>query len=364
MNRTAASFVLVAVAMVLAGAEEPPPPTASPAPSPTVTAAPRAERQDDVIVRDNFEGEDGLITSHEFYNSASFPSGGSSWVSNPSPIWEGDSGYFYRQGKWGFSGRPADWHDRYFFRMNTRTFEIGDASISWKYRSAHFGEDGFPTESSDAVDLWLRYQTEYDVYVFQFDRTDDGIQAKRKVPAQGWRGPANLVANKGVYYTLPTDADQPVVGAGKFLVTWESLRDVLPPSEKDKPNFPKLAHDGTTAYDFRVTVRNLVGGKVQIQAYRAGALVYSTTDDGRSAVAANGETQGAHVDRGLFDTVTGWQPHWARPITHPGASGFRADDIKFWVSGFEVRRLAATDAAVAAATTMPSPSIDKATPGP
>jgi len=318
-------------------------------------------------VHDDFDGDDGLITSHEFYDSADFPSGGNSWLTNPSPIWEGDSGYFYRQGKWGFSGRPADWHDRYFFRMNTRTFDIGDASISWRYRSAQFGEDGYPKESSDAVDVWLRYQTEYNLYVFQFDRTNDGMLVKRKIPAQGWSGPANLIANKGVYYTLPTDAEQPIFGAGKSLISWEGVRNLLPVSEKTKPNFPKLAHDGATVYDFRVTVKNLPGGKVQMQGYRGGVLVYSATDDGRSGVAANGETQGAHLDRGYFQTVPGWKAEWGLPITHPGASGFRADDIKFWIASFEVRRLAPVEAQVdapPAPSASPSPVIDKATPGP
>lgn len=292
-----------------------------------------------VIVQDSFEGADGVVTSHEHYAEAQFPLGGTSSPSNPSPVWEGDSGWFFRRGNWGYSGRPSDWRDRYFFRMNTRNFAIRDAAVSWRYRSAQFGEDGYPSESADAVDVWVRYQTQYNLYAFQFDRTNDGVQAKRKIPADGWSGPKALVANKGVYYTLPTDADQPVLGAGKYLVPWRAVSDRLPAGERAKPGFPNLAHDGRTAYEFEVTVRNLPGGKVQIQAYRAGVLVYSATDDGRSAVAANGETQGLHVDRGYYETVPGWQSSWAAPITNAGATGFRADDIQFWITNFVVRGL-------------------------
>ncbi|MGH7896941.1 MAG: hypothetical protein ACREQQ_03260 [Candidatus Binatia bacterium] len=303
---------------------------AASAPSPTPSSN---------ILEDSFTGEDGLITSHEFYSFGEFPFGGVSLPTNPSPIWEGDSGYFYRRGNWGYSGRPRDWKDRYFFRMNTRNFAIQDAAISWRYRSARFGEDGYPSERPDAVDVWLRYQTQYNLYAFQFDRTDDGFQAKRKIPAQGWSGPSDLVANKGVYYTLPTDAEQPVFGAGKFLVTWKGVRDVLSPAERSKKNFPALAHDGTTAYDFKLTVKNVPGNKVQIQAYRGGALIYSATDDGRSGIAANGETQGTHLERRYYDGVLGWQRSWGRPITRPGASGLRADDIKFWIANLVIRRL-------------------------
>lgn len=223
--------------------------------------------------------------------------------------------------------------------MNTRRFDIGDADVRWTYRSARFGENGFPVEGADAVDLWVRYQTQYDVYVVQFDRTNAGIQVKRKVPAAGWSGPHDLVANEGVYYTLPTDADQPLFGAGVPFVSWNGVARLLPASERAKPGFPALAHDRVTPYDFEATVRNLGGGKVQIQAYRAGVLVYSATDDGRCGLAADGETQATHLDRGYFQTVPGWDPSWGRPIVRAGAAGFRADNVEFWVKDFVVRGL-------------------------
>jgi hypothetical protein len=309
-------------------AERPAP--ARPPPAPSANAP---------VLSDAFEGEDGLVTSYAHYAPATFPLGGTSLPSNPSDTWEGDSGYFYREAHWGYSGRPADWKDRYFFRMNTRSFAIGDAAVAWRYRSAEFGEEGYPSEGPDAVDVWLRYQTQYNLYAFQFDRTDDGFQVKRKIPAIGWSGPANLVVNKGVYYTLPTDGEQPVVGAGKTLVLWKDVSDVLPASEREKPDFPNLAHDDVTPYDFKVTVKNVEGGKVRIQGFRSGALVYSATDDGRSGIAANGETQGMHLDRGYYRSVLGWQDSWGAPIARPGATGFRSDDLKIWIDDFAVTRL-------------------------
>ena len=293
-----------------------------------------------VMLEDHFDAADGLITGHEFYEPGTFPANGTSRPTNPSPLWEGDNGHFYRSGQWGYSGTPNEWKDRYFFRMNTRNFAIGDAAVSWRYRSAEFGADGWPPEGADAVDVWVRYQTQYNLYAFQFDRTDNSIQVKRKVPAEGWKGPPDLVANKGVYYTLTTDASQPALGAGKLHVGWKDVEHLLPESERRKPAFPNLAHDAKTPYEFRVTVRNLDNGTVQIRGYRAGVLVYSATDDGRSGVAANGETQGQQLDRGLFESVTGWQPDWARPITRAGACGFRADDIQFWITDVVIREIA------------------------
>jgi hypothetical protein len=290
-----------------------------------------------LMMEETFAGTDGVVTSYQYYTSASFPQGGTSRSTNPSPQWEGDSGWLYRQSGWGYSGRPIDWGNKYFYRFNTRDVAIGDATISWTYRSAPFGQDGYAVEGADAVDLWLRYQTQYNVYVLQFDRTNDCVQAKRKIPAQGWSGPSNLVANLGVYYTLPTDSEQPVFGAGQYCISAAGIANILPASERSKPKFPALAHDGATSYDFRVRVQD-VGTYVQIKAWRAGVLIYSATDDGRSGIAANGETQGTHLDRAYFNSVPGWQASWGRPITAPGASGFRADNIKFWLRDFVVTR--------------------------
>lgn len=114
---------------------------------------------------------------------------------NPSSIWEGDFGTISRQGNWEYSEKPSDWINKYFFCFNTLTRSIGDAAVQWQYKSAAYGQDGYPVERSDAVDVWLRYQTQYNLYVFQFDSTDTCFQTKRKISAQGWTGPANDVAN-------------------------------------------------------------------------------------------------------------------------------------------------------------------------
>jgi len=294
------------------------------------------------IVFDTFDGPDGVITSPDFYQSANYPAGGTSKSTNPSQNWEGDSGKFYRQGNWGYSGKPSEWGNRWFFRYNTRNFNIGDAAVSWQYKSAQVGEGGYPAEGSDAVDVWLRYQTQYNLYVLQFDRSNQAFIVKRKIPGEGWSGPSNLIANKGIYYSLPTDAQQPIFGAGAYQVSWNGVQSLLPSGERSKPGFPNLARDSKTIYDFKATVKNLDGGKVQIQLYRAGVLVYSATDDGKSGIAANGQTQGQHVTAGYFNSVPGWQTDWGKPITKAGASGFRSDNMQFWLNDFRVTSLGTT----------------------
>ncbi|MNF92232.1 hypothetical protein D3C84_748690 [compost metagenome] len=224
---------------------------------------------------------------------------------------------------WGYSGKPNEWGDRWFFRTNTRNFNIGNATITWKYKSAPFGQDGYAVESSDAVDLWLRYQTQYNLYTLQFDRTNGVVVVKRKVPATGWTGPSNLIANNGVYYTLYTDAEQPVYGAGQQAIAWAGR------------GLSNLAHDSSTVYNFQAKVTNKPGGTVQIQLWRDNVLVGSWLDNS-NGTAANGATLSSHVSAGYYNSVPGWQASWGLPITNAGASGFRADNIKFWFDDFKV----------------------------
>ncbi|MGH7899424.1 MAG: hypothetical protein ACREQQ_15825 [Candidatus Binatia bacterium] len=42
------------------------------------------------------------------------------------------------------------------------------------------------------------------------------------------------------------------------------------------------------------------------------------------------------LDNGYYNGVPGWQAAWGLPITQPGASGFRADNVKFWIDDFVV----------------------------
>lgn len=290
------------------------------------TATPTPGTPGPILFQDNFNtyASGQIITDSTTYQFASFPNGGTSGPLNPSTLWETDTGKLLADNGWGFSGKPSDWADRWFFRPNTRNVNFGDVEIRWKYRSAPFGQDGFPVESSDAVDLWLRYRTQYNLYTLQYDRTNNVVVVKRKVPAEGWSGPSGLVSNRGVYYTLFTDSDQPIFGAGQQAISWAMYSGEQP-----------LAHDSTTVYNMAARVVNKPNGRVQIQFWRNGRLFGSWTD-ASDGTAADGVSLSAHLSAGYYNSVPGWNPAWGNPITAPGASGFRADNIKAWIDDFVV----------------------------
>jgi hypothetical protein len=211
-------------------------------------------------------------------------------------------------------------------RFNSRRFDHGDAVFSWLYRSAAFGgDDGYPIHGPEAVDLWMRYQTQYNLYVIQFDRaSDDRIYAKRKVPALGWRGNVAYLSNKGVYYTLLTDSWSPN-GAGQPYNTWSNL------------GMPSVAHDTNTVYSFKASAVTLSNGNVQLRLWRDSRLVASWTDDNNGLEPGPGKrTFAEDLEDDLYDPVSGWQEEWGHPIARPGATGFRADNIKIWIDNFEV----------------------------
>ncbi len=327
----------IAVTAPTGGATPTPTPTPTPAPAPSPTSTIGS------LISDNFNSYSNgqIITSYSTYQFANFPYGGTSLSSNPSAIWEMDTGKLKADSGWGYTGTPQELGDRYFFRLNTRNFNVGDAAINWKYKSSAFGDGGYSVSGSDAVDLWVRYQTQYWLYTLQFDRTNNAIVVKKKIPAEGWTGPSNLIANRGVYYTLYTDKDQPIFGAGSQSISWDGIKTLLPASEQSKPGFPRLAHNKTTSYDFKSTVKNLPGGEVQIQIYRAGVLIGSWRDTSAGlATAADGKTLASHITAGYFKSVPGYNSTWnTLPITKAGATGFRADNIQAWFDDFQVLAL-------------------------
>lgn len=308
---------------------------------------------------DNFEGytngavitqsENASVPSQTWYNFANFPGAGSSGPDNISTKWEADTGWLYASqdssgNKWGYSGRPIDWTDEFFFRLNTQA-TAKDAKVSFTYKSAPFGQDGFAPDSAAAVDIWLRYQSQYWLYVLQFDRTNDGIVCKKKVPSNDngqWGGASNQISNKGVYYELFTNANQPIFGAGQQFISWSGVQGLLG-AESGKPNFPNLAHDGTTSggttYDFRAEITTYDGGGpflyVQIQLFRGNVLVGSWVDD-NTGTTANGRTFQQDWNAGYYNGVTGFNANWGFPIYTTGKSGLRADNIKLWIDNFSL----------------------------
>lgn len=270
------------------------------------------------------------ITDNTTYTFANFPLKGGSGNLNPSTKWETDSGWLYSANKWGYSGKPINWNNEYFFRLNTQAV-AQDPVIDFDYKTSQFGVGGYPVQGSDATEIWVRFQSQYWTYIVSFDKTNNCIVAKRKVPSNDngqWGGLSNQIANKGVYYTLKTDSNQPTFGAGLQCISWAGL------------NLPPLAHDGTdtsgTSYHFKVTATTIQHSPfnyTQIQLFLNGKLITSWTDknDGTSA---NGNTFQHDWDAGYYTKVTGYNPQWGFPITSAGKTGIRADNIQTWIDNY------------------------------
>lgn len=289
------------------------------------------------LFRDAFDCTAGLITSTQYYNFASFPAGGTSKTDNPSKSWEMGTGFAVATNEWLHFGTPRQVGKPEYVRFNSRRFDFGNVDIFWKYRSGPYGgPDGYPTnDASYAVDLWVRYQTQYNLYVIQFDRMDSRIYVKRKVPAAGWGGPNDYLANEGVYYYIPMDSERPP-GAAEYFSTWERL------------GLTNLLHDTNTVYDFQARVVNKTTNSVQIKLWRNGRLVGSWTDanNGLEPEGSQTRTFADHLALGYYNSMTNWQEEWGHPITLPGATGFRADDIKVWIDDFRVSTLLTNDSRV------------------
>lgn len=316
--------------------------------------------QASVVMSDDFQSysSNATITNDTTYNFANFPGAGSSGLSNPSTKWEMDTGSFIAKTnsggqKWGYLPTTD------LFRLNTQA-TAKDAVITWTYKS---------TTAQTAVDVWLRYQTQYWLYALQFDRSDNCLVAKRKLPtntsASGeWGGVATghgaEIANKGVYYVLRIDADTPAHVGGACNqdgVTWTQVGGT------------NLAHDGTldggTSYDFKATITTIPAANAkcnksfdctQLQIFRGGVLYASWTDknDGLNFNATR--TLQQDCDAGWYTTVTGYTSDWCKPIYTTGKSGFRNDENtqEVWIDNFTMtdNAGAATSGTVTASSTI------------
>jgi hypothetical protein len=159
----------------------------------------------EILIADDFEGTDGLITNEFSY-----------WNPNDvsalrSPVWEMTSGSLFRQGGQGWTGIPDNigpdrmslkGNNSAVFRANTKRKDILDAKISFSFLAS-----GFTTTSStpavewDGVHVWMRYQSQYHLYYASVLRRDGACVIKKKVPV----GPSNGGTYTHVTNYVPTN---------------------------------------------------------------------------------------------------------------------------------------------------------------
>jgi hypothetical protein len=166
-----------------------------------------------------------------------------------SATWDMTSGsLFLRDGLW-WTGRPDDvspdaWssagNDSAVFRLTTRqTFR--NARVSLSLRVGEFTTTARTVaEDWDGVHIFLRYQSQYQLYYASINRRDGTTAIKKKEPG----GPSN----GGTYYTLATGLA--VVPIGE----WQEVA---------------------------ASVRTQPDGSVRISLYRGPDLLLDVIDDGR-----------------------------------------------------------------------------------
>lgn len=275
-----------------------------------------------------------VVTDSSYYTSGTFPFNGTSSGTNPSAVWESGTGGLYADHGWGWSNLPTFVGTSNHFRATTRSFDVKHQMVTWTYKSAAYGVGGYSVAGTEAIDVWLRYITQFNLYALQFDRTDGRIYLKRKVPADaaGFTGPGGWIANSGVYYIIPTDNQQPVFGAASPYATWTG-QSLSPPQ-----------HNATATtgaqYEMAATIDTIgwAGGLplVQVQLWRDGILVASWLDQNTGIPPTGGTTLAADITSGYYTGVTGYQSTWYTPIDSHGGSGFRADNIQVWVKDFKL----------------------------
>ncbi len=152
-------------------------------------------------------GPNGLITNEYADRHPGDP------LAVRSAKWQTTSGSLFVSHGVGWTGVPDGCRpDRFsrlctdsaVFRLHTRRFDFRNAQVTLQLLNHSLTTTArTPARAIDGVHLWLRYQSETELYAVSVNRRDNTVVIKKKCPG----GPSN----GGTYYTLakPT-ANQPI----------------------------------------------------------------------------------------------------------------------------------------------------------
>jgi hypothetical protein len=181
-------------------------------------------RADDLLY-DDFHGPDGVITSERM---------------PAAPPWMLTSGTLYRIDDQGWTGVPDRENNSAVFRMVSIRRDMGDAEVMTQAQVQQIvTTPKTPAQDYDGLHIWVRYQSEYELYAVSVARRDNQMIIKKKC--------AGGTDNGGTYYDLTGYVPGPVT-----LGAWQQV-------------------------DVQVT--DLPNGSVQISA-RRDAFEMKATDDG------------------------------------------------------------------------------------
>lgn len=211
----------------------------------TSTTTPITPQTTNLLFSDSFsQYPDGLITNeYAFWNTTDSKS-------IQSANWQMDSGSLFAIGGMGWTGIPNDispnplstnGNDSSVFRLVTRQSNFGDVSVNFDLLNQGLNSSpSTPAVSWDGVHIFLRYQSEYNLYYASVNRRDNTVIIKKKVPG----GPSN----NGTYYELSR-----YVAHSVPYNTWQNIT---------------------------ATVKNNSDGTVTISLYAEGKLISSAVDNG------------------------------------------------------------------------------------
>ena len=196
-----------------------------------------------VLVADEFDRPDGLLTNEYAYWNPSAPD------RIADPIWLLNSGSIFTVEGTGWSGIPDDREpnatssngtDSAIFRMITARTGMSGVEVSFRLRNQGFSSTAStPSVAWDGIHVMMRYASEESLYYASVNRRDGTTQIKKKVPG----GPSN----GGTYYTL---------SSGNFSFSQNVWQDV------------------------KASIVTQADGSVRIQLWANGALVAAATDTG------------------------------------------------------------------------------------
>lgn len=224
-----------------------PPNTKPEATSPVTAPTTAPEAGGPVLFEDSFDQPDGLITN----DFAHWSPGNAQAVK--SADWEMTSGSLFARDGEAFTGAPDGCEDASptsspctasaVFRLNSARHDFGDVALSLNVINDRMvSTSRTPAVDFDGIHLWLRYQSEYELYAVSFNRRDGHIVIKKKCEGGSENG--------GTYYEL---------GQG------ELAGYPIP--------FGAVQHVTATA-------RNLPSGAVELTLARDGSTLLSVVDEG------------------------------------------------------------------------------------
>jgi hypothetical protein len=168
-----------------------------------------------------------------------------------SPVWTVTSGSLFNRAGTGYTGKIDDGRpdarsststDSSTFRLHTVQSDFGDVTVSLRLSVAELSSTRrTPAVGYDGVHIWLRYQSQHNLYAVSVARRDGKVVIKKKCPGGS--------SNDGTYHSLSKE----ITGAPITLLSWSAMSA----SVRNNPS-------GT------VTVELSVGGKVLVTAVDAG----------------------------------------------------------------------------------------------